>query len=117
MCENLKAELLSAESSGKIDPFLIAAKYSMEFLQIHPFRDGNGRTCRIILSTILCRYAGIIIPIGESSEERDEYIGIKKRASEEMERHGEWATFVLQRSVVRMRELKKKLSGKKKSAQ
>ncbi len=32
----------------------------------------------MILNAILCRYAGIIVPIGEQGEERDEYMGIKK---------------------------------------
>ncbi|MBV5323390.1 Fic family protein, partial [bacterium] len=102
----------SARDKKSIDPFSLAAKYSMEFVQIHPFRDGNGRMCRIILNAILCRYAGIIVPIGEHDEERDEYLGIKRRASQEMEGHGEYASYVLKRSLTRLRALKKKMAGK-----
>ena len=112
MCKNLQEELLSARDKKSIDPFSLAAKYSMEFVQIHPFRDGNGRMCRIILNAILCRYAGIIVPIGEHDEERDEYLGIKRRASQEMEGHGEYASYVLKRSLTRLRALKKKMAGK-----
>ncbi|KAH6982067.1 fic/DOC family protein [Ilyonectria sp. MPI-CAGE-AT-0026] len=112
MCNNLMQDLEAAEDQNTIDPFSIAAKYSLEFVSIHPFQDGNGRLCRMILNAILCRYAGIIIPIGEQGEERDEYMRIKKRASQQMEGHGEYATFVLQRAVTRLRELKKKLAGK-----
>ncbi|KAK3364732.1 fido domain-containing protein [Lasiosphaeria ovina] len=112
MCDRLAQELLVAESAKIIDPFSIATKYSMEFVEIHPFQDGNGRMCRMMLNAILCRYVGIIVPIGESGEERSEYMGIKKRASETMEDHGEYATFVLQRGVTRLREMKKKLAGK-----
>lgn len=112
MCDNLKQELDSAEAWNSIDPFSIAAKYSLEFVMIHPFQDGNGRTCRMILNAILCRYAGIIVPIGEQEVERKEYMGIKRRASSEMEGHGEYATFVLKKATTRLRELKKKMTGK-----
>ncbi|GKT54750.1 fic/DOC family protein [Colletotrichum tofieldiae] len=115
LCDNIKTELELAKSRRTIDPFSVAAKYSLEFVQIHPFQDGNGRTCRMILNAILCRYAGIIVPIGEQVEERSEYINIKKQASETMEGHGPYATFILTRAVTRIRELKKKLTGKGKA--
>ncbi|KAF4504633.1 hypothetical protein G6O67_008060 [Ophiocordyceps sinensis] len=82
MCDNLEKEVVTAEKGGATDPFSLAAKYSLEFVQIHPFQDGNGRICRMILNAILCRSAGVIIPIGEKGEERSEYIEIKKRACE-----------------------------------
>lgn len=116
MCNNLKRELSAAGEAKSIDPFSIAAKYSLQFVEIHPFQDGNGRMCRMILNAILCRYAGVIVPIGETPEERKEYMGIKQRASRDMEGHGEYATFVLRRSVTRLREMKKKLAGKTKGS-
>lgn len=115
MCDSLVQELATAEKGNVIDPFSIAAKYSLEFVSIHPFQDGNGRVCRMILNAILCRYAGIIVPIGEQAEEREEYMGIKRRASQEMEGHGEYATFVLQKAATRLREMKKKIAGKAKA--
>ncbi|KAK1525167.1 fic/DOC family protein [Colletotrichum abscissum] len=111
-CEKLKEDISLAETRGFIDPFSIASKYSLEFVQIHPFQDGNGRTCRMILNAILCRYAGIIVPIGEQGEERSEYMAIKRNASENMDGHGPYALFVLTRAVTRLRELKKKMAGK-----
>ncbi|OAA46377.1 Filamentation induced by cAMP/death on curing-related protein [Metarhizium rileyi] len=113
MCAALKEELIEAENKGTIDPFSVASKYSLEFVQIHPFQDGNGRMCRMILNAILCRYAGVIVPIGEESEERTVYMGIKRRASQEMEGHGEYASFVLGKACPRLREMKKKLTGKR----
>ncbi|KAK4218627.1 fido domain-containing protein [Rhypophila decipiens] len=94
-------QLAAKEKGGHIDPFSLAAKYSLEFVSIHPFQDGNGRMCRIILNAILCRFAGpdMVIPIGEEDDEKVEYLGIKRRASEEMEGHGEYAIFVLERCV------------------
>ncbi|KAG8411112.1 hypothetical protein J3458_016223 [Metarhizium acridum] len=113
MCDALKEELKAAEDKKGIDPFSIASKYSLEFVQIHPFQDGNGRMCRMILNAILCRYAGVIVPIGEQGEERSVYMGIKRRASQEMEGHGEYATFVLEKALPRLRQMKKKLMGKR----
>ncbi|PHH80190.1 hypothetical protein CDD80_2561 [Ophiocordyceps camponoti-rufipedis] len=113
LCDNLKSELAAAADNNAIDPFSVASKYSLQFVEIHPFQDGNGRMCRMILNAILCRYAGVIVPIGEREEERVEYLDIKKRASRDMEGHGEYATFVLKRAATRIRELKKKLSGKR----
>ncbi|KAK1987149.1 fic/DOC family protein, partial [Colletotrichum cereale] len=116
MCDSLKTDTEKAKNQNSIDPVSIASKYSLEFVQIHPFQDGNGRMCRMILNAILCRYAGIIVPIGENGEERTDYLNIKKRASENMEVHGEYALFVLERAATRLREMKKKLAGKGKSA-
>ncbi|KAJ4065280.1 hypothetical protein NW753_003716 [Fusarium oxysporum] len=85
----------------------------LRFVEIHPFQDGNGRMCRIILNAILFRYVGIFIPIGVTEEEINEYINIKKRASRDMEGHGEYATFVLKKSVRSIQKLKQKVNGKK----
>lgn len=105
-------EIQQAEQNRCLDPFALAAKYCLLFVQIHPFQDGNGRTCRMILNAILCKYAGIVVPTGEHDEERAEYLGIKQRASAEMEGAGELATFVLQRATTRLRALKQKLAGR-----
>ncbi|KAH7176838.1 fic/DOC family protein [Dactylonectria macrodidyma] len=107
MCGSLKSDMATAAEQNTVDPFSLAAKYSLEFVSIHPFQDGNGRMCRMILNAILCRYAGIIIPIGEQAKERKEYLEIKVRGCSLMLGHGEYATFVLQRAVPRLRKMKK----------
>ncbi|XXG94124.1 hypothetical protein Hte_000376 [Hypoxylon texense] len=112
MCDNLKEELAAAEEKKTIDPFSIAAKYSLQFVHIHPFQDGNGRVCRMILNAILCRYAGVIVPIGEEEEEREEYMSIERRSSETMGGHGEYAVFVLRRAYPHIRDLRVKLAVK-----
>ncbi|KAI0145477.1 fido domain-containing protein [Xylariaceae sp. FL1272] len=113
MIAELNQDIEDARKHNKMDPFALASKYSMQFVQIHPFQDGNGRMCRMILNVILCRYAGIVVPIGEEETDRREYIGIKKRASSEAADHGEYAVFVLNKAETRLRTLKKKLMAKK----
>ncbi|KAF5640549.1 fic doc family [Fusarium sp. NRRL 52700] len=110
MCANLKNEIDGREV---LDPFSLAAKHSLRFVEIHPFQDGNGRMCRIILNAILFRYTGIFISIGETQDEINEYIDIKKRASRDMEGHGEYATFVLKKSVRSIQRMKQRVNGKK----
>ncbi len=36
MCEELRQELASAQDTGTIDPFSVATKYSLKFVEIHP---------------------------------------------------------------------------------
>ncbi|KAM0561959.1 hypothetical protein ACHAPJ_002400 [Fusarium lateritium] len=115
MCANLKREIQEGEAQCSLDPFSLASKYSLRFVEIHPFQDGNGRMCRMILNAILFRYAGIVVPIGEREEDRDEYMNIKQRASRDMEGHGEYATFVLKKGTRAIQKLKQKLQGKKSS--
>ncbi|KAM5351100.1 hypothetical protein ACJ41O_003823 [Fusarium nematophilum] len=113
LCDSLREEMRTKESEGGIDPFSLAAKYSLQFVDIHPFQDGNGRMCRLILNAILFRYIGIVVAIGERDGDVREYIGIKKRASMEMEGHGEYATFVLKRGAKTIQKLKQRLNGKR----
>jgi hypothetical protein len=106
MCADLQREIEEGETRGTLDPFSLASKYSLKFVEIHPFQDGNGRMCRLILNAILLRYAGIVVAIGETEVDRYEYINIKKRASRDMEGHGEYATFVLKKAGEGIQKLK-----------
>lgn len=49
---------------SKLDIFEREALFNIEFLRIHPFEDGNGRTSRLILNYNIIRqgHAPIIIP-------------------------------------------------------
>jgi fido (protein-threonine AMPylation protein) len=99
-------DIRKCEESNTLDPFQLAAKYSMRFLQIHPFQDGNGRICRLILNALLLKYAGIVVSIGEKDKDRSEYMEICKRESAEMYGGGEFATLVLKRSVSKLEKLR-----------
>jgi Fic family protein len=106
-------DLQRLEENSELDPFWLAAHYCNEFVNIHPFVDGNGRMCRLILNAILLKYAGVVISIGEHDAERKEYMDIAIRASTEMEGSGELALLVLKKATGRFRTLRKKiLQGK-----
>jgi len=51
------------ENQGRIHPLKLATEFHARFERIHPFEDGNGRTGRILLNTILLEedYPPIII--------------------------------------------------------
>ena len=61
----------------KLDPFEREALFNIEFLRIHPFEDGNGRTSRLILNYNMIRqgYAPIIL----NGEDRDMYFAARNR--------------------------------------
>ncbi|EFJ43947.1 Fic protein [Volvox carteri f. nagariensis] len=43
-------------ASSEEDPFALAAWLSYEFVSIHPFEDGNGRMCRLLLNMVLLSF-------------------------------------------------------------
>ncbi|KAK6353578.1 hypothetical protein TWF696_005540 [Orbilia brochopaga] len=107
--EDLNQSLYAAEETGVLDPFYIAAHACSEFVNIHPFLDGNGRSCRLILNTILLKYAGVLAPIGESEELRSEYLGIARRRGEEECGSGELALYTLGKASASLRRLREKI--------
>lgn len=42
----------------RISPFILLAAFNLDFLCIHPFRDGNGRVSRLLL-LLTCYHAGL----------------------------------------------------------
>lgn len=108
---NLHSDIAEAENTKTLDPFTLAAKYCGKFVCIHPFLDGNGRMCRLLLNLILLKYAGIVVPIGECEGERKEYLDIKRRYSADGEDEGEFAAMVLERATLRLKTIGDKLVG------
>ena len=113
LVEALNTDLATAEAEKKLDPFYIAAKACDIFVNIHPFLDGNGRTCRLILNAISLRYAGIVACFGEHDQEKKEYLGIAKRRSEDETGPGELALLTLQKSLVNLKDMSMRLKGRK----
>ncbi|KAF5538960.1 adenosine monophosphate transferase FICD like [Fusarium mexicanum] len=76
LTDSLKDDIATAEESGEIDPVALAAKYCHRFVNIHPFLDGNSRTSRLILNTILLKYFGCFVWFGKDAGDREEYMDI-----------------------------------------
>jgi Fic family protein len=53
--ENLMKELVSfvKENKGKLDPLILAGVFHKQFVIVHPFIDGNGRTGRLCTKVLL----------------------------------------------------------------
>jgi len=68
------------KNKNKIHPIILALEFHLRYEQIHPFRDGNGRTGRIIMNKILMqnRYPPIIV----YKENKIAYFNSIKKASE-----------------------------------
>ncbi|KAF3063813.1 putative fic doc family protein [Daldinia childiae] len=107
---DLHKDMIAAEENGTIDPFDMASRYCHRLVCIHPFGDGNGRMCRILLNMILLKYAGFVSTFGGTEDERQEYLDIAKRANkkfheedmevpeEDKKGHRELAKFMLRTS-------------------
>ena len=68
---NAKLDVFFAKKSGAEHPLFIASDFHLDYLSIHPFFDGNGRTARIFTNLILisCGYPPVII----KDEEKEGY--------------------------------------------
>jgi len=51
--EELHRRFLEARAGGAIEPLLLIPAYVLDFLCIHPFLDGNGRTARLLTLLLL----------------------------------------------------------------
>jgi Fic family protein len=110
LVEKFNKDIEEAEKKEEIDPFHLAAKYSNMFVLIHPFLDGNGRICRLILNAILLKFAGTVAAFGEHDPSREEYYAIVKRAAEDVrDDQSEFAAFILEKASLRLKGLKQKL--------
>ncbi|CAJ0541199.1 Ff.00g079310.m01.CDS01 [Fusarium sp. VM40] len=72
---------IQAADKGEIDPIVLATKFCTIFVNIHPFGDGNGRVCRLVLNAILFKYSGCLVSIGMDADDRNEYLNIAAEAS------------------------------------
>jgi Fic family protein len=82
MVADFNRDIDAAFLAGHLDPYMLATKYCHKFVNIHPFVDGNGRTCRLILNAILLGYAGVVVPLGETESDCETYLSVACRGSE-----------------------------------
>jgi len=57
LCDRINGDFRVAETSGRYSKLLAIGEFIVDFLAIHPFADGNGRSARL-LSTYLLEQAG-----------------------------------------------------------
>jgi prophage maintenance system killer protein len=103
---SLQKDIAEIEKTGSLDPFMLAAKYCDRFVNIHPFRDGNGRMCRLILNAILLKFAGVIIVLGEGEKDRVEDIDIAKESTRVGGHAGQLGKKVLEMAEGTLRRIK-----------
>ncbi|KAF3909125.1 hypothetical protein ABW21_db0206516 [Orbilia brochopaga] len=60
--------------TGTHDPIAVGSMLKIQFLEIHPFLDGNGRMSRMLLNALVTAYLPhTIITFGENKKERAKY--------------------------------------------
>jgi Fic family protein len=83
--ERLVIQVTKCITEWKIEPFLIIPAVVLDFLCIHPFRDGNGRTARLITLLLLYHFdyqVGRYISLERIFEEtRDSYYETLEKSS------------------------------------
>lgn len=117
-------KIRTAETAGEIDAIDLACRLSTEFVCIHPFEDGNGRLCRLLLNAMTVKFAGNVAEIGKDAEEREEYLRQVWRANmifrdedqrdipwEEQTAHTSLGHSVLEKVTIRKRETGDRSSG------
>lgn len=76
----------NAMAERKIHPMVLAARFHGFFEFLHPFRDGNGRTGRLLSNFILLQYGLPELIIRK--EDRDQYIAaLKAKRTEGTDEH------------------------------
>ena len=107
----------SALSEQSLHPLLIIAVFTVVFLEIHPFQDGNGRLSRILTTLLLMRCGYAYVPysslesVVESSKE-GYYLALRQtqktvRASKPDWQP--WITYFLRALQQQKRSLEKKI--------
>ncbi|KAI0124214.1 fido domain-containing protein [Xylariales sp. AK1849] len=79
---DLQKDMEAIEHMDKtVNPYEMASRYCHRLIRIHPFRDGNGRLCRILLNVLLLKYAGHVSIFGGTEEQREEYLNLSHQAN------------------------------------
>jgi Fic family protein len=97
-------------------PLLIIASFIMEFLAIHPFQDGNGRTSRVLTNFLMLKYGYDYMPyishekLIEDNKDRY-YLALNKSQKTKNYNITPWLSFFLE-IILEQIKLAVKLSDK-----
>lgn len=72
------------ENDG-IHPVIIAAYLHDELVRIHPFIDGNGRTCRLLMNLYLLQHGYTIVTLKGDNEKKLQYYKALEKSHTEHE--------------------------------
>lgn len=72
-----------ALKKGELHPLLVIGNFLVEFLMIHPFQDGNGRTSRILTNLLLLQSGYLYMPYVSHEKliednKADYYVALRK---------------------------------------
>lgn len=70
---------------GGIHPVVIAAYLHDELVRIHPFIDGNGRTCRLLMNLYLLQHGYTIVTLKGDNEKKLQYYKTLEKSHTEHE--------------------------------
>lgn len=65
---------------GGIHPVIIAAYLHDELVRIHPFIDGNGRTCRLLMNLCLLQHGYTIVTLKGDNDKKIQYYKALERS-------------------------------------
>ena len=121
----LMIELVSwfnqANEERRLHPLLVIGIFTVVFLEIHPFQDGNGRLSRILTTLLLLRAGYAYVPYSslESIVEQSKegyYLALRQTQGTiriDAPNWGPWLLFFLRALQQQMRRLAKKLEREK----
>lgn len=104
MYYQIKEFFSNINSKSDLNPIELAAWTHAEFVKIHPFIDGNGRTSRLIMNYQLMRNE--FLPVSINTEDRLEYFNLL----EEYAVNGNLAPFVIYIAKLEEQQLDEYLS-------
>jgi Fic family protein len=110
-----------ALEAGELHPLLVIGTFTVRFLAVHPFQDGNGRLSRVLTTLLLLRAGYVYAPFNSLErvieENKNEYYRTLRRAQSTLDkgekRLGEWLVFFLRCLGQQVAVLERKVEGER----